>query len=193
MAVQRVCVFCGSKDGDRPLYREAATGFGRALASHGLDLVYGGAQHGLMGAVADAVLAGGRQIVGVVPRGLARQEFAHPELSEHHVVDTMYERKAMMAERADAFVALPGGFGTMDELFDMLTGAQLGLHHKPIGLLDVDGYYAPLLEWISGGLQRGFIPGGLKDVLLVRAEPEALVEALLTHRPPAPSVQWIKR
>ena len=136
--MRSVCVFCGSKEGDSPLFREAATAFGRALAAQKLDLVYGGAHHGLMGAVADAVLAGGGKIIGVVPRGLARQEFAHPELTEHHVVDTMYERKALMAERADAFVALPGGFGTMDELFDMLTGAQIGLHHKPIGLLDVD-------------------------------------------------------
>jgi uncharacterized protein (TIGR00730 family) len=151
--VKNVCVFCGSKNGDSPLFREAASQFGAALAANGLDLVYGGAHHGLMGAVADAVLAGGRQIIGVVPRGLARQEFAHPELSEHHVVDTMYERKALMAERADAFVALPGGFGTMDELFDMLTGAQIGLHHKPIGLLDVDGYYSAMLEWIRHALQ----------------------------------------
>ncbi len=191
--IERVCVFCGSKSGDSPVFLEAATTFGRALAANGLDLVYGGAHHGLMGAVADGVLAGGRKIVGVVPRGLARQEFAHPELTEHHVVDTMYERKALMAQRADAFVALPGGFGTLDELFDMLSGAQLGLHHKPIGLLDVEGYYAPLLEWISQGLRRGFIPAGLKDVLLVSADPAALVTALLTHRPPPPSVQWISR
>lgn len=191
--MKNVCVFCGSKNGDSPLFREAASQFGAALAANGLDLVYGGAHHGLMGAVADAVLAGGRQIIGVVPRGLARQEFAHPELSEHHVVDTMYERKALMAERADAFVALPGGFGTMDELFDMLTGAQIGLHHKPIGLLDVDGYYSAMLEWIRHALQRGFIPGGLKDVLVVRSDPKALVDALLTHRPPSPAVQWITK
>jgi uncharacterized protein (TIGR00730 family) len=191
--VRSVCVFCGSKNGDSPIFREAATAFGRALAAQKLDLVYGGAHHGLMGAVADAVLAGGGKIIGVVPRGLARQEFAHPELTEHHVVDTMYERKALMAERADAFVALPGGFGTMDELFDMLTGAQIGLHHKPIGLLDVDGYYSALQVWISHALQRGFIPSGLKDVLVVRSDPAELVMALLTHRPPPPAVQWIKR
>lgn len=191
--MRSVCVFCGSKEGDSPLFREAATAFGRALAAQKLDLVYGGAHHGLMGAVADAVLAGGGKIIGVVPRGLARQEFAHPELTEHHVVDTMYERKALMAERADAFVALPGGFGTMDELFDMLTGAQIGLHHKPIGLLDVDGYYSALQAWISHALQRGFIPSGLKDVLLVRSDPAELVRTLLTHRPPPPAVQWIKR
>ena len=191
--MRNVCVFCGSKTGDSPIFREAATAFGGALAASKLDLVYGGAHHGLMGAVADAVLAGGGKLIGVVPRGLARQEFAHPELSEHHVVDTMHERKALMAERADAFVALPGGFGTMDELFEMLTGAQIGLHHKPIGLLDVDGYYAALQGWISLALQRGFIPSGLKDVLLVRSDPAELVMALLTHRPPPPAVQWLKR
>ncbi|MFZ5440982.1 MAG: TIGR00730 family Rossman fold protein [Myxococcota bacterium] len=180
--LQRVCVFCGSKNGDSPRFREAATAMGTALAARGLDLVYGGAQHGLMGAVADAVLAGGRQIIGVVPRGLARDEFAHPELTEHLIVDSMPARKTLMGERADAFVALPGGFGTMDELFEVLTDRQLGLHRKPVGLLDVDGYYQPLLTWLAGGLQRGFIPGSMKDVLVVRDDANALVEALLAHR-----------
>lgn len=139
MRVRRVCVYCGSQDGDSPRFLEAAAAFGRSLAAHQLDLVYGGAQHGLMGSLASAVLAGGRHVIGVVPRGLAHQEFAHPGLSEHLLVDDLYARKAMMAQKADAFVALPGGFGTMDELFDMLCSAQIGLHRKPIGLLDVDG------------------------------------------------------
>lgn len=190
--ISRVGVFCGSKPGDSPLFMEAATAFGRALANHGLDLVYGGAAHGLMGAVAGAVLEGGRHVIGVVPRGLSRQEFAHPELSEHVLVDDMYQRKAMMAQKADAFVALPGGFGTLDELFDMLCAAQVGLHTKPIGLLDVDGYYAPLLAWITQALQRGFIPGGLKDLLLVRSNPDDLVRALLTHQPPPSTLRWIR-
>ena len=187
--ISRVAVFCGSKSGDSPVFVEAAAAFGRALATAGLDLVYGGAQTGLMGALATAVLAGGRSAIGVVPRGLSREEFAHPELTEHHLVDDMNARKALMASKADAFVALPGGFGTLDELFDMLTAAQLGLHHKPIGLLDVDGYYAPLLAWVSQGLARGFIPGGLKDLLLVRSHPEELVRALLTHQPPPSPVR----
>lgn len=190
--ISRVGVFCGSKPGDSPLFMEAATAFGRALAKHQLDLVYGGAAHGLMGAVAGAVLEGGRHVIGVVPRGLSRQEFAHPELSEHVLVDDMYQRKAMMAQKADAFVALPGGFGTLDELFDMLSAAQVGLHTKPIGLLDVDGYYAPLLAWITHALQRGFIPGGLKDLLLVRSNPDDLVRALLTHQPPPSTLRWIR-
>lgn len=192
MPIGRVAVFCGSKAGDSPVFLEAATSFGRALAANGLDLVYGGAHHGLMGAMASAVLEGGRHVIGVVPRGLARQEFAHPGLSEHVVVDDMYTRKAMMAAKADAFVALPGGFGTMDELFDMLTAAQVGLHTKPIGLLDLDGFYGPLLSWITHALQRGFIPSGLKDLLLVRSEPAELVRALLTHQPPPSALRWIK-
>jgi hypothetical protein len=187
--IRRVCVFCGSKDGDSPRFLEAATAFGRALAEAKLDLVYGGAAHGLMGAVASAVLEGGRHVIGVVPKNLSRQEFAHPELSEHVLVDDMYTRKAKMAAAADAFVALPGGFGTVDELFDMLTAAQVGLHRKPIGLLDLDGYYSPLLAWITQALQRGFIPGALKDLLLVRSTPDDLVRALLTHQPPAFSLR----
>jgi uncharacterized protein (TIGR00730 family) len=192
VGISRVAVFCGSRSGDSPLFLEAAREFGTALAANGLDLVYGGAAHGMMGALASAVLEGGRHVIGVVPRGLARQEFAHPELSEHVLVDDMYTRKAIMALKADAFVALPGGFGTMDELFDMLTAAQIGLHAKPIGLLDVDGFYAPLLEWISHALQRGFIPSGLKDLLLIRSAPAELVRALLTHQPPPSAVRWIR-
>jgi uncharacterized protein (TIGR00730 family) len=190
--ITRVGVFCGSKTGDSPRYLEAAAGFGRAMAQHKLDLVYGGAHHGLMGAVASAVIEAGGHVIGVVPRGLSRQEFAHPRLSEHLLVGDMYERKALMASKADAFVALPGGFGTMDELFDMLTAAQVGLHQKPIGLLDVDGFYTPLLAWITQALQRGFIPGGLKELLLVRSDPAELVRALLTHQPPPSAVRWIK-
>jgi hypothetical protein len=190
--IKRVAVYCGSKSGDSPLFVEAARAFGTAMAANGLDLVYGGAQQGMMGAIASAVLDGGRHVIGVIPRGLARQEFAHPGLSEHVVVDDMYTRKALMASKADAFVALPGGFGTMDELFDMLTGAQVGLHSKPIGLLNLDGFYEPLLQWISSALQRGFIPSGLKELLLVRNDPNELVGALLTHQPPPSAVRWIR-
>ncbi len=192
MSIKRVGVFCGSKTGDSPIFLEAAAAFGRALAANKLDLVYGGAHHGLMGAVASAVLEGGGHVIGVVPRGLSRQEFAHPKLSEHHLVDDMYSRKALMADKADAFIALPGGFGTMDELFDMLTAAQVGLHTKPIGLLDLDGFYAPLLAWIGQALSRGFIPAVLKDLLLVRSDPAELVTALLAHRPPRSDLRWIK-
>jgi len=193
MSLRRVCVFCGSKEGNSPVFREAAAAFGRALARKKLDLVYGGAGNGLMGAVASAVLEGGGHVIGVVPRGLARQEFAHPGLSEHHLVDDLGRRKQLMAEKADAFVALPGGFGTMDELFEMLTEAQLGIHSKPIGLLDTAGYYGHLTQWIAGAVQHGFIPAAFKDVLAVSADPDQLVDMLLAHQPPAATVAWIKR
>lgn len=192
MPIERVCVFCGSKEGRGPRYAEAAEAFGRALAAHGLDLVYGGAHNGLMGRVANGVLAGGRRAIGVVPKGLSRQEFAHPELSEHYLVEDLAVRKALMAEKSDAFVALPGGFGTMDELFEMLTAAQLGLHHKPIGVLDTDGYYGHLVAWTRHAVAEGFVPASFGTMLVVEREPEALVKALLAHQPPAPTVKWIK-
>ena len=191
--MKRVCVYCGSKTGDDPAFLDAARKFGSALARHGLDLVYGGAQHGLMGAVADGVIDGGRHVIGVIPHGLARQEFAHARVQEVLFVDSMYERKALMAQKADAFVALPGGFGTMDELFDMLTGAQVGLHRKPIGLLDTLGYYRPIVAWVQQGFARGFIPPVLEKVLLVREDPEELVAALLTHEAPESAIRWLTR
>ncbi len=189
--ISRVAVYCGSKEGDSPAFREAAVGLGSALAARGCDLVYGGAANGLMGAIASAVLAGGREVTGVIPHGLAAQEWAHPRLTEAVFVNTMHERKAIMAERADAFIAMPGGFGTMDELFDVLTQAQVGLHRKPIGVLNLGGYYAPIIEWVKLALQRGFIPEVLRDVLVVRDQPAELVEALLSHQPPPSAVTWL--
>ncbi|MFO0599195.1 MAG: TIGR00730 family Rossman fold protein [Myxococcaceae bacterium] len=191
--MKRVCVFCGSKDGDSPKWRDAAFATGVALASRRLEVVTGGARHGLMGAVTDGALSVGGRVLGVIPHGLKRQEFEHPGLAELFHTETMAERKAKLVALADGFLALPGGFGTMDELFEVLTEAQIGLHLKPIGLLDQDGYYAPLRAWISGALQHGFIPGGLKDVLVAADQPQALVDALLRHTPPPPAVQWIKR
>lgn len=188
--IRRVAVYCGSKEGNSPRFKEAASALGAAMASRKLDLVYGGAANGLMGAVASAVLDGGGHVLGVIPTGLERQEWAHPELSEAIRVDTMHERKALMAERADAFIALPGGFGTMDELFDVLTQAQVGLHRKPIGLLNLDGYYAPLLEWVQRAFEAGFIPRVLETVLVSRGDPAVLVDALLAHQPPPSAVEW---
>ncbi len=175
------------------MFMEAAAQLGAAMARRGLDLVYGGAANGLMGAVASATLLGGRHVIGVIPSGLERQEWAHPQLSEAIRVDSMHERKALMIEKADAFIALPGGFGTMDELFDVLTQAQVGLHRKPIGLLNQDGYYAPIIDWVKTGLARGFIPAVLETVLVVRDEPQALVDALLTHEPPPSAITWLTK
>lgn len=191
--IKRLAVFCGSKLGARPVYAQAATGLGSAMAARGIGLVYGGAANGLMGAIADAVLAGGQSAVGVIPRGLARQEFAHPRLTESHVVESMHERKAMMSDLSDGYLAMPGGFGTMDELFEALTWAQVGLHAKPIGLLNTEGYYDALLTWVQRGLDEAFVPSALSTALVVEKEPAALIERLLTHQPPQSAVTWIRQ
>lgn len=177
-----VTVFCGSRDGVRASYRAAATAFGAALARRGLDLVYGGAQNGLMGAVADAVVSGGRKVVGVIPAGLDRVEFAHPKLTERIDVATMHARKAVMAERGDAFVALPGGFGTMDELFEALTWRQLAMHDKPLGLLDVDEYYRPLVAFLDVAVTEGFAPARVRALLVVESDPDVLLTRLEERR-----------
>ena len=158
MQTQRwICVYCGSSDGLRPEFRAAASELGAAMARAGLGLVYGGARVGLMGAVADAVLAGGGSVLGWIPQQLAKREVAHTGLTELHVVDTMHERKHAMAARADAFLALPGGYGTLDELCEILGWAQLGLHAKPVVLLNQNGYYDPLLSMLDRAMEEGFL------------------------------------
>lgn len=152
------------------------------MASRGIDLVYGGAANGLMGAVADAVLAGGRRALGVIPRGLDRVEFAHPRLTERVDVRTMHERKAVMADRSDAFVALPGGFGTMDELFEAITWRQLSIHARPIGLLEVAGYYAPLISWLDHAVAQGFAPATVRSGLVIDTDAGRLIDALFGGR-----------
>jgi uncharacterized protein (TIGR00730 family) len=184
-AVASVCVFCGSSAGSAPEYAGAARALGRALAARGLELVYGAGHVGLMGVLADAVLQAGGRVVGFIPRALAGRELAHQGLSELHVVGTMHERKAAMADRAGAFVALPGGFGTADELFEILTWAQLGIHAKPVGLLNVQGYFDPLLAWVERAVQEGFVRDTHRGMLLVGDDPEALLEAVL-REPTAP-------
>jgi uncharacterized protein (TIGR00730 family) len=176
--ITSVCVFCGSKPGARPAFLEAARAFGAELAARGLGLVYGGASIGLMGAVADAVLERGGRVVGVLPQGLERREIAHRGLSALHVVDSMHARKAKMAELAGAFVALPGGFGTFDELFEILTWAQLGLHHKPVGLLDVEGYWAPLQALAQRAADEGFVAQAQARALVVEPSPAVLLDRL---------------
>jgi uncharacterized protein (TIGR00730 family) len=154
---RRVCVFCGSSAGVRPEYRAEAVGLGALLGKAGLGLVYGGAQVGLMGALADAALANGSEVIGVIPRALAGVEVAHQGLSQLVVVETMHERKALMVQEADAFVALPGGFGTLDEFFEVLTWAQLGIHTKPCLLVNTDGYYDHLLRFLGVAIDQGFL------------------------------------
>jgi uncharacterized protein (TIGR00730 family) len=176
--MKRVAVFCGSKVGDDPVYRRTAVALADALAERGAGLVYGGGKVGLMGILADAALAAGADVIGVIPKFMVHDEVAHQGLTRLMVVDSMHERKAMMAELADAFLALPGGYGTLDELFEIVTWAQLGLHEKPIGLLDVKGYYRPLVDWVEHAVDEGFIAREYGELLVVADETEELLEEL---------------
>jgi len=181
--IKSVCVFCGSQPGVRPEYEAQARALGALLARQGISLVYGGGHVGLMGAVADAALAAGGKVVGVIPEHLMRPEIAHQGLTELHVVDTMHTRKRMMAERADAFVVLPGGYGTFEEMFEMVTWLQLQLHAKPVGVLNVEGYYDHLLAFLRHASQEGFIRPQHWDLLIVQSAPELLLERLRLHLP----------
>jgi uncharacterized protein (TIGR00730 family) len=191
--MKRVCVYCGSRDGARPVFKEKAKELGAALAKRGIGLVYGGAKVGVMGAVADGALAAGGEVIGVLPHGLARVEFAHEGLSKLHFVETMQERKTLMADLSDGFVALPGGFGTLDELFECLTWSQIGLHAKPIGVLDVDGYWQPLVKLIDTMVREGFLVEQMAKALHVRPQVGELIDALMGHQPPEPVVKWLKK
>jgi uncharacterized protein (TIGR00730 family) len=183
-------VFCGSSTGRDPAFAAAARELGAAIASQGRTLIYGGGRVGLMGLVADAALAGGAPAIGVIPEALAAREVAHLGLTELHVVPSMHARKALMADLADAFVALPGGFGTLDELFEIVTWAQLGLHARPIGLLDVGGYFDPLLAFADRAVAEAFVRPEHRRLLVVEKSVENLLEAL-DGAPPTPDVpKW---
>jgi uncharacterized protein (TIGR00730 family) len=173
-----VCVYCGSRHGARPSYTESARRLGRAIGERGWQLVYGGGRVGLMGEVAEATLAAGGRVVGVIPESLMRLEVGHAGLHELHVVPTMHLRKQMMAERAQAFLALPGGIGTLEELYEVWTWRQLGYHDQPIGLLEVDGYYAPLLEFMRRSVGEGFLSAQMLAVLQVGEDPETMLDRL---------------
>ena len=180
--MKRVLVFCGSSPGLRPEYAACAAELGELLASRGLELVYGGASVGLMGALADSALAAGGTVIGVIPTRLVEQEIAHPRLTKLHVVETMHERKAVMAELSDAVIALPGGSGTLDELFELFTWKQLGLHRKPIGLLDVTGYWQPLLRFLEHAVNERFLRAEYLEALLVERSADALLDRLASHQ-----------
>ena len=182
-AVKNLCVFCGSTPGARPSYAAAASRLGGLLAQRDIGLVYGGGNVGLMGVVADAVLAGGGRVLGVIPHFLAAKELAHAGATEMRVVGSMHERKAAMAANADAFVALPGGFGTMEELFEVLTWGQLGLHAKPVGLLDVEGFYASLVAFLDHAAAERLLKPEHRALLLVDTDPERLVDRLAAWKP----------
>lgn len=193
MALRSVCVFCGSALGVRPVYAAAARRLGGALARHGIGLVFGGGSVGLMGVLADAAMAQGGEAVGVIPRALYRKEVAHQGLTRLHVVASMHERKAIMAELADAFVALPGGLGTLEELAEVLTWAQLGLHAKPCGLLDVAGYWKPLIRFLDHAVEERFLGPSHRRLLTVERSPALLLDRLRRWRPPAHLRRWIDR
>lgn len=176
--LRRVCVYCGSRPGRRPAYADAARRLGTLLAEAGVGLVTGGGKVGLMGVVADAVLDAGGEAVGVIPQALLDREVGHEGLTDLYVVRTMHERKAAMAELADAFVALPGGLGTLEEIAEALTWAQLGIHTKPCGLLDVDGYYTPLVRFLDHTVDQGFVHAEHRAALVVASEPAALLDGL---------------
>ncbi len=187
--MRRICVFAGSSSGAQPVYSEVARALGCELARRDLGLVYGGASRGLMGVVADAALAAGGEVIGVLPRGLFVREVAHQGLSEMREVSSMHERKALMAELSDGFVALPGGFGTCDELFEAVTWAQIGIHQKPVGLLDVRDYFATLLAFVAHASVEGFIPATQTDLLLHETDPAALLDVFTRYQSPAESVE----
>jgi uncharacterized protein (TIGR00730 family) len=175
--VHRVCVFTGSRE-PAAAHRVAAEAAGRAIARRGWGLVYGGASVGLMGAVADAALGAGGEVQGVIPESMVQRELAHTGLTRLHVVDSMHTRKALMHSLSNAFLALPGGFGTLDETFEAITWAQLGLHAKPVGLLDVDGFYQPLARWIERAVADGFVPRDHATRVHLLADVEAMLDAL---------------
>ena len=188
--MKRICVFCGSNHGINSLYRHTAEELGQLFAERGHGLVYGGGGVGLMGVVADAVLAGGGEVIGVIPEVLATKELAHPNVTAMHVVPGMHARKARMVELADAFITMPGGYGTFDELFEVITWAQLGLHHKPIGLLNVAGYFDALVGFIDHAVAEGFIKPVHRQLIVTAEQPAALLEALTHHKMPAVR-KWI--
>ncbi len=177
-----ICVYCGSSFGANGLYLDATMSLARTLAARGIRVVYGGASVGLMGALADTTIEAGGEVVGVIPQALVDREIAHPGLTELHVVNSMHERKALMAELSEAFVALPGGIGTLEELIEVYTWSRLRLHDKPLGVLNVAGYYDGLAAFLDHAVAQGFLPGAQRARLLTAAEPNALLDGLESVR-----------
>jgi uncharacterized protein (TIGR00730 family) len=191
--LKNICVFAGSSSGSRPDYRSAAEELGRALAQRNLGVVFGGGCVGLMGALADTALAAGGDVTGIIPEALVAREVAHRGLSRLHVVSSMHERKALMAELSDAFLALPGGWGTLEEFFEVLTWAQLGLHRKPCGLINVGGYFDGLLSFLGHAVGERFVKPENQSLVLVASSVGDMVDQLERYQPPAPAEKWIDR
>ena len=190
MNFRRICVFCGSNSGINPAYRTFAVDLGRILAGHGLELVYGGGNIGLMGILADAVLESGGRVIGVIPESLMAKEVGHAGLTELRIVRSMHERKALMADLSDGFIAMPGGFGTFEEFCEVVTWSQLGIHAKPCGLLNVEGYYDPLLALFDHAVGEGFLRRQNRELVLADPSPERLLDKMLQFQIPAVD-KWI--
>ncbi|MBS3964816.1 MAG: TIGR00730 family Rossman fold protein [Methylomonas sp.] len=190
--IKRLCVYCGSSPGRNQAYLAAADQLAAVMVAADITLVYGGAGIGIMGRLADSVLAAGGEVIGVIPAALAHKEVAHPRLTELHVTDSMHERKMKMAELADAFIALPGGIGTLEELFEIWTWAQLGIHAKPCGLLNAEGYFDALIAFLDHMAEQQFVKPEHRAMLLVESNPGTLIELCVSYLPP-PTSQWLKR
>jgi uncharacterized protein (TIGR00730 family) len=191
--MKRVCVFCGSSTGARSSYEAAAKRLGELLAKRGIGLVFGGGRIGLMGAVADAVLAKGGEAIGVIPDSLMQREIGHPGVTTLHVVETMHERKALMADLSDAFIAMPGGYGTLEEICEIITWSQLGIQAKPCGFLNVDHYWDGFLQFLDHAVQERFLRSENRDLIQVASAPEEMLEKLIAWRPPQHIEKWIDR
>ncbi|MDH1265587.1 TIGR00730 family Rossman fold protein [Pseudomonas sp. GD03944] len=192
MTLRSICVFCGASPGAHPIYRQAAEALGRHLAEQGVRVIYGGGAVGLMGVVADAAMAAGGEVVGIIPQSLERAEIGHTGLTRLEVVDTMHTRKARMAELSDAFIALPGGLGTLEELFEVWTWGQLGYHSKPLGLLDVNGFYAKLGDFLDHLVQERFVRAEHRGMLQLSETPDDLLHKL-RHWQPSVAPKWVDR
>ena len=190
--MRRLCVYCGSRPGSQPDYTEAAKNLARALVKRRLEVVYGGASVGTMGVLADTILAEGGHVIGIIPRAVVGREVVHRGLSDLRVVTSMHERKALMAELADGFIALPGGLGTLDEVFEILTWGQLGLHRKPCGLLNIRNYYRSLIAFLDHAVSEEFITDVHRAMLVVEEEPERLLERFERYTAPAVT-RWVDR
>ncbi len=189
--IQSICIYCGSNFGRQTIYTETAQALGELLAERGIRLIYGGAKVGLMGVVADAALSNGGEVIGVIPDSLVTHEVAHTSLTDLIITDSMHTRKMRMAELADAFIALPGGWGTLDEMFEVLTWAQLGFHQKPCGLLNVAGYYEGLKQFFKHTIEEAFVRSSNYDLLLIESEPNILLNRLLQYES-SHTPKWIK-
>jgi len=190
--MKRICVFCGSNDGADPIFIKTAEEVGRFLARRGIELVYGGGRVGLMGKIADTVMHNGGSVIGIIPRALAEKEVAHGGLTKLRVVGSMHERKAIMAELSDGFIALPGGFGTFEELCEIITWAQLGFHSKPCGFLNIDGYYDPLIELFDNATREKFVRPEHRRLVLIESEIEKMFDLMVTYKPPDLE-KWINK